>query len=177
MRKVIVAVLGAAALIATLAPPLRRTPSFHVYADQRSWLGIANAGDVLSNLPFVIAGLAGLVLLARRPALPRRLGRSEAEAIDAARDRALRPLAALTFVGLVSIGLGSGGYHLRPGDASLALDWLPIVLALSWIAGLVIADRVDRRLGVAVATGGTLAAIAAVAVWYGVMRLDDRRRN
>ncbi len=138
------ATLASAAAIVALAPPVHRGPGFHVYADRRSWLGIANAGDVLSNLPFVIAGLAGFALWRRGTPW----------------------MAGPSFAGLIAIGLGSCGYHLRPGDASISFDFFPIVLTLSWIAGMVIADRHDRRLGLAVAVAGTLAAAASVAVWY-----------
>jgi hypothetical protein len=140
------ATLAVAAAIVALAPPVHRDPRFHDYADRRGWLGIANAADVLSNLPFVIAGLAGFLLWRRGRDAPW--------------------MAAPSFAGLVAIGLGSGGYHLRPGDASISFDFLPIVLTLSWIAGMVIADRHDRRLGLAVAVAGTLASAASVAVWY-----------
>jgi hypothetical protein len=106
------------------------------------WLGIPHVGDVLSNLPFVIVGALGL---ARRP----------------------RGLRALVFAGFIAIGFGSGGYHLDPGDAGLAFDFLPIVLTLAWLSGLVIADRIDAELGRKVAIGGTFAAVAGVAVWWG----------
>ena len=36
-----------------------------MFADQRSFLGIPNFGDVVSNLPFAVVGLWGLVLLLR----------------------------------------------------------------------------------------------------------------
>jgi hypothetical protein len=35
---------------------ITRGPGFHVYADQRTWLGVPHAGDVLGNLPFVVGG-------------------------------------------------------------------------------------------------------------------------
>ena len=132
--RVIAAVPVIAAVAAAVAPPVTRGPSFHHYADQRTWLGIPHAGDVLSNLPFVVVGLVGLVLLA---------------------SRAARPLVALVFAGFIAIGLGSGGYHLAPGDATLAFDWLPIVLTLAWLAALVIVDRVDRKLGLDAAGGAS----------------------
>jgi hypothetical protein len=138
---VIAAVIAAAAVVVVLAPAVRRGPAFHVYADQRTWLGIPHAGDVLSNLPFIVVGALGL---ARRP----------------------RGLAALVFAGFVAIGLGSGAYHVAPGDTSLAFDWLPIVLTLAWLAGFVIGDRHDAALGRAVAIAGSAAAVAGVAVWW-----------
>lgn len=38
---------------------------YHAFADQRGWGALPHAADVLSNLGFVIAGLAGLVVLWR----------------------------------------------------------------------------------------------------------------
>lgn len=149
--RVIAAVPVIAAIAAALAPPVTRGPAFHVYADQRSWLGLPHAGDVVSNLPFVLVGLLGLMHLVRAPQRP-----------------LVAPMAlvALVFGGFVAIGLGSGGYHLAPGDATLAFDWLPIVLTLAWLAALVIVDRIDRKLGLDAAAAFTAAAIAGVVVWW-----------
>ena len=44
-------------------PRIRQDPSVHRYADQRSWLGIPFTLDVLSNIPFVAVGVAGLIRL------------------------------------------------------------------------------------------------------------------
>jgi hypothetical protein len=55
-------VLAIAVGIAALLVP--RTPqplSYHHFADQRTWLGVPNFGDVVSNLLFLLAGVLGLV--------------------------------------------------------------------------------------------------------------------
>lgn len=140
-----VAVAGlvvAAAIAAVAAPPITRGPTFHVYADQRAWLGLPNAGDVLSNAPFIATGLWGL-LTARRS-----------------------PLAIALFLAVVGVGLGSGAYHLHPSDATLVVDWAPIVLTLAFLAALVVGDRLDPRAGRAAAIAFPLVALASVAVWY-----------
>ena len=57
-------VLAIAVGIAALLVP--RTPqplSYHHFADQRTWLGVPNFGDVVSNLLFLLAGVLGLVFL------------------------------------------------------------------------------------------------------------------
>lgn len=131
-----------------LMHPVINGPSFHHYADGRGFLGIPNAGDVLSNLPFVVIGILGL-LAARQV-----VGVS-------------RGLVALFFAGIMAIGLGSGAYHAHPIDATLAFDWLPIVLALAWLSALLLADRVDPRAGKVAAVVLPLAAIASVAWWWG----------
>src|SRR4029077_15104072 len=53
----------AVALSALLLPPIPQPLAYHNFADHRGWLGIPNFGDVVSNLPFAIVGLWGLVVL------------------------------------------------------------------------------------------------------------------
>jgi hypothetical protein len=45
---------------AMFAPRIAQPLSYHHFADQRSWLGIPNFGDVASNLGFAVVGLWGL---------------------------------------------------------------------------------------------------------------------
>jgi len=47
----------AIAAIALLVPP--QSLSYHNFADHRSWLRIPNFGDVVSNVPFAMAGVCG----------------------------------------------------------------------------------------------------------------------
>src|ERR1700686_140785 len=51
------------AVLAFLLHPIPQPLSYHNFADQRSWLGIPNFGDVISNLPFALVGIAGLIFL------------------------------------------------------------------------------------------------------------------
>ena len=127
--------------------PVINGPTFHQYADARAFFGIPNTGDVLSNLPFVIVGIAGL-LAARRV-----VGVS-------------RGLVALFFASILAIGVGSGAYHAYPTDATLVFDWLPIVLSLAWLSSMLLADRVDRHAGRVAAVVLPLAAIGSVVWWW-----------
>src|SRR5689334_21810090 len=63
--------LCALTLTALLAPPLPAT-TWHVphFVDSRSWLGVPNAGDVLSNLAFLAMGVWGSERLRARPDAP-----------------------------------------------------------------------------------------------------------
>ena len=120
--------------------PLTRGPAFHVYADQRTWLGIPHAGDVLSNLAFVVVAMWAL-------------------------RRARSPFARACCAGIALIGVGSGIYHVAPGDTTLALDWTPIALGLAFINAAVIDDRFGMRAGrLALVIGGALA-LGSVATW------------
>jgi hypothetical protein len=127
--------------------PVVKQPGFHRYADSRTLLGLPHCGDVLSNLPFVVIGVLGLVTARRAVGLP-------------------RGLVSLFFASVLGIGLGSGAYHVHPSDATLALDWLPIVLALAWLTSLIIADRVDVRAGRVAAVVLPLLGAASVLWWW-----------
>lgn len=133
-------------LVALVAPRVATSPGFHRYADDRVWWGVPHAGDVLSNLPFVLA--AGWAWWRRRAA---------ALVVG---DR----LFAATVCAVAAIGIGSGGYHVAPSDLGLMADWLPIATAVMLLLSCVLEDRfgADWRvpaLGVALAVG-------AVGYWW-----------
>src|SRR6266516_3730666 len=63
--------IGVAALLLTflawtVLPAIPQDPGYHLFADQRQWLGIPHAADVLSNAAFVLVGLYGIARLAAR---------------------------------------------------------------------------------------------------------------
>jgi len=130
-----VAILAAAACVVVLGP-IERGESFHRYADQRAWFGIPHAGDVVSNLAFVVVALWS----ARRvPALGLAVG---------------------------AIGVGSAIYHWAPGDLTLVLDWVPIGVTLMLVLAIVIADRIGSRAGQLALGVGPLGATLAVGYWF-----------
>lgn len=128
------AILVAAVCVVVLGP-IERGEGFHRYADQRRWLGIPHAGDVLSNLAFVVVAV-----------------------------RALREVPVLALA-VAWIGLGSATYHWSPSDTTLALDWAPIGVTLMLVLAAVIHDRIGARAGRVVQGSGPLAAVAVVGYW------------
>ena len=118
--------VAAAALLAfaVWGPFLPASAHQHDFADQRGWQGLPCALDVLSNLPFAVAGAWGLVWLRRLGAL--RLC------------PATRATAALFFGGLVLTAVGSGWYHWQPDDAGLLWDRLGMAAAFAGLLGLAV---------------------------------------
>ncbi|MBC7438002.1 MAG: hypothetical protein H7332_18265 [Bdellovibrionales bacterium] len=146
--------LGAGLVLLALAvfgPALAQSSLHHDFADHRAWLGIPCALDVLSNLPFALWGVAGLVAVRGAPV--------------AVAQGAQRSMATLFFAGLIVTAAASGVYHLRPDDAGLVMDRLGMVLPFAGLLGLAVADRVSNRAGVA--TGLTILVLGplSVAVW------------
>ncbi|MEP6790149.1 MAG: hypothetical protein ABI907_02195 [Ramlibacter sp.] len=135
--------------LAVFGPPITQPGQYHAFADQRALLGIPFAMDVLSNLPFAAAGIAGAWCLWRAPA--------------GAISNVQRAMSALFFAGLLMTALGSSWYHLRPDDAGLAVDRCTMAVAFAGLLGLAAADRVSERAGALL--GMAVLVLAPFAVW------------
>lgn len=138
-------------LAAILAPVVNQPATYHAFADHSVWRGVPHAGDVLSNLPFALCGLAGFWLFWRLPACTV--------------DNGHRATLNLLFAGLVLTALVSGAYHWRPDDAGLALDRLGMGVALAGLMGLAAAERVSARAAGFLAVGILVASALAVHTW------------
>ena len=92
--------------------PIAQPDHYHHFADQRTLFGLANAGDVLSNIGFLLVG--GFGLLRWRGADARVAGHGAY---------------GVFFAALALTAAGSAWYHLAPGDGRLVWDRLPIALA------------------------------------------------
>ena len=135
-----------------LQPAIPQPLAYHQMADQRSWLGIPNAWNVLSNLPFAIVGTLGMAAVLR----PRLTFHDPWERW---------PYFTL-FEGVALTALGSGYYHLAPDNARLVWDRLPMTVGFMGLLTAVLAERVSvpvaRRLFVPLLAIGA----GSVGVWY-----------
>jgi hypothetical protein len=138
-----------------LAGPTPQPLWYHDFADQRPLLGVPHACNVLSNVPFLIVGIAGMAFLAGDR---RRRQRAFLEPGEAA------PYW-VWFGGLTLTGLGSAYYHAEPNNARLVWDRLPLAVALMGLFTAVLAERshpwcARRLLGPLVLVG------AASVLWW-----------
>jgi hypothetical protein len=152
MRTRVLLVVAAVAILAVAClATITRGPDFHHYADARTWLGIPHAGDVLSNLAFILAA----ILVGRSRAADLRTSRNAAAAyVGGAR------------AGMIAIGIGSAAYHVAPRDLALVFDWAPIALTLAIVTAAVATDRAGPRTGRITLAVSAVCAIGAVAWWY-----------
>jgi len=97
----------------------------HPFVDARSWWGLPNTLDVLSNLPLVLAGVAGFWTLRGRT-----LAQPTAHALR------------VFFAGLIFSGLGSASYHWAPDAGSLVIDRLGMAVAFAGVLALAVAERI-----------------------------------
>lgn len=134
--------LLALAAVALLAPPLATPQVFRTLADTRSFLGIPNFADVVSNLPLLVVGLWGLHA-SRSGGWPWRV----------------------TFLMVALTGPCSAYYHLAPDDTRLMWDRLPISMAFMALLAAVLGERVGERFGVRLLVPLVLAGAASVLYW------------
>lgn len=125
----IVVVLTAAAATFSM-PPIPQDPAYHAFADRRTMAGIPNALNVLSNIPFLIAGWLGLAVL-----------RAPGARMDPRRTHAYAAL----FGGTALTGFGSAYYHLAPDNARLVWDRLPMTVGFMGLLTAMIAERASER--------------------------------
>jgi hypothetical protein len=147
---VLPACLVAIAVLAMLwVGPIEQPADYHYFADQRAWLGIPSAADVLSNLGFALIGGYGLNLIWQHRDNP-----------------SLRSSLSgyfLFFAGLILTAIGSGWYHLAPDDARLVWDRIPIALACAGLLSAFWCETMGGRGRVTL--GLAIFAVASVAWW------------
>jgi ceramidase len=120
---VLLGVMAVTLIALLLVPPIPQDQSYHLFADQRTLLGVPNFWNVVSNLPFIAVGAVGLWQFHRDPAV------------------------IMIFLGIFLTGFGSSYYHWHPTDGTLFWDRLPITLAFMAILAVVIEERVNARAG------------------------------
>lgn len=146
------ALLAAAALYVWIGP-IPQDPAYHRFADSRPWFGVPNAGDVLSNLAFVLAGTAGAGWLLTGAGRRSCRTRTEFRAY------------LLFFAGCLLTAFGSGWYHLAPDNARLAWDRLPMTLGFMGLLSAVVAERVSEERARRLLWPLALFGVASVGYW------------
>jgi hypothetical protein len=140
------------AIIAMLLHPIPQPLAYHNFADHRGWLGIPNFGDVVSNLPFAMVGLWGLMVLFT-PNPPQFVDPRE------------RWFYAVMFAGLILTAFRSAYYHLAPDNARLVWDRIPIMMVFMALLAAVIAERVSVPVGLVLFPVLEIIGVTSVLVW------------
>ncbi len=107
--------------------PIPQPLEYHDFADKRTIWGIANFFNVVSNAAFLIPGIAGLWLCARRPPHQARWAWTT------------------LFASVAAVAIGSSYYHLAPADGPLFWDRLPMTVGFSALLVALIDGYVVKR--------------------------------
>jgi len=106
--------------------------TYHQFADKTRMVGVPNALNVLSNLPFVVVGLLGLMFMMSSPS------RRPSVFLDASE----RAPFWVYFIGLIFTGLGSMYYHANPNNETLTWDRMFLAITFMALFTAMLAERV-----------------------------------
>lgn len=141
----LLAVTGTALVAAFFVDRIPQDPAYHAFLDGRTIFGVPNFWNVVTNLPFLAVGVAGL-LHAREAALPRHF--------------------IVYCAGVALVALGSAWYHLVPSNPTLVFDRLPMTIAFMAMFAAVVADRVSLPLGQALLWPCVAVGIGSIGWWH-----------
>jgi predicted membrane channel-forming protein YqfA (hemolysin III family) len=137
--------------LALFLPAMPQPLAYHDFADKRQVYGIENFLDVVSNLAFMLVGLAGLILVLRR----RTCFETPAE----------RWPYAVFAIGVLLTGAGSCYYHLEPNNETLFWDRLPMTISFMSLIAAQLVDRIDVRAGLLALVPMLVLGVASVVYW------------
>lgn len=154
--KALLLITIACVVAAVLLPAMPQPLSYHEFADCRTLFGVANFFNVISNLPFLVAGGWGLWLIFR----------GDGHFLDA---REQLPYLVF-FLGAFLTCFGSAYYHFAPDNLRLVWDRLPMTLGFAGLVAAALAERLDLRLGLRSLWPLLALGVFTVIFWYGTER-------
>ncbi|MCG8505237.1 MAG: ceramidase domain-containing protein [Sphingomonadales bacterium] len=127
--------------------PIAQPQAYHAFADSRGLSGIANFGNVVSNLAFLASGGIGLFICATR-----------------------RPEGAylawtVFFAGVTLVSAGSATYHWAPDDTTLVWDRLPMTVGFMGAYAALLAEFLRRDLEKQLLVPALLMGVLSVLYW------------
>jgi len=137
-----------------LVAPVGQDLGYHNFSDGNGFSYLPNTLNVLSNIPFFLVGLTGLVAMNRG-------GKQSLKLIDNNR----LPYFFL-FAGAVLVGVGSSYYHLIPNNETLVWDRIPMTIAFMGLYSVIISEFISVRLGKLAIIPLIVIGICSVLYWW-----------
>jgi hypothetical protein len=131
--------------------PVPQWPSYHCFADDRSWLGLSNAQNVLSNLGLFIVGAWGCLFVVSRR------GRVVAGRVW--------PQYTVFFLGVFLTAFGSAWYHYAPDNHTLVWDRLPMTVMFMGFLTVFVGELMDHKAADTLLLPLLLTGFASVILW------------
>lgn len=128
--------------------PIAQNTAYHSFADTRGVLGIPNVLDVLTNLPFLVIGLAGVRFYLTSGAGP------------------IRRAWLVLFAGVAFVSVGSAYYHWNPDNTSLVWDRLPMTIAFMGLFVALLGEYLGHRVATFLLYPAVLLGLATVVYWH-----------
>ena len=126
---VLLALVLGSLIVVLLQAPIKQDLAYHHFIDTRNFFGIPNFYNVISNFPFFLTGIAGVLFCTRRASVD------------------VRPEWLCFFAGITLVSIGSAYYHFNPDNQSLVWDRLPMTLMFMALFSLIIHDFLGEKTG------------------------------
>lgn len=126
--------------------PIVQDRGYHLFADTRNCLGVANFANIASNLLFLLVGAAGAIGCWRR------------------RSGAWRSWLVF-FAGVALVFFGSAHYHGNPNDDTLVWDRLPMTIAFMALFAALVSEHVESKIEIPLLAAALAIGIFSVLWW------------
>jgi hypothetical protein len=148
-RQLLLAIIVVGSLALMLSqPPFGQDPRYHDFADRRVFWGIPNFFDVISNLPFLLVGIAGVGFCLRNGFGAR------------------RPGWIVFFTGVALVSIGSAYYHWDPHNESLVWDRLPMTIGFMGLFAALWGEYVRQNIVRFLLVPAVLLGFCSVLYWH-----------
>ncbi len=137
-------------------PPISQSVDYHQFADQRTYFGISNFFNVVSNIFIFSPGLVGLILLLQP--------RESLLYITFIKFSERWPYFIL-FLSVMMASLASAYYHLAPDNARLVWDRIPIAIGIVALLSTVLIERINTNIGFILLPFFILFGVGSVIYW------------
>jgi len=145
-------VVFVAILTVFFIPAIPQDIGYHDFADNRTFFGVPNFFNVISNLPYLIFGLIGYYLLFKE--------------VQLHIIQSLKLAYTVFFIGVTLVCLGSGYYHLDPDNSSLLWDRLPMTLAFMSFFTVILGEYVHEKTAQQLYFPLLIIGLISVVYWY-----------
>ncbi|MFT6747155.1 MAG: multisubunit Na+/H+ antiporter MnhG subunit [Glaciecola sp.] len=144
--RVLLILLGVIALVAyLLSPSLNQDTNYHLFSDQTQCAAVPNFWNVITNVPFLMVGVLGL--------------------IKSKYFTKLKLQKQVFFAGISLVAFGSGYYHWNPNNSTLVWDRLPMTVAFMALFSVIIGEYFNEKLGRKTFVPLLITGIASVFYW------------
>lgn len=146
-KYLLIAIIGISFIGIFFLDPINQDPTYHNFADIRSFFGIPNFVNVISNIPFLLIGIYGALYT-----------------FNHHQKKAPVSWTAL-FIGVALVCFGSGFYHWNPAYDPLVWDRLPMTIGFMGLVTGILSENINPQIERVLLAPALLLGIASVLIW------------
>ncbi len=115
-----------------IVEPIPQPQIYYNFSDKNNYFGINNFWNVISNIPFLVVGLMGLVLDRNKKLIHE--------------NYLITPVYSIFFLGVFLTSFGSSWFHLNPNNETLVWDRLPMTIGFMALTIGLLSEYLNREL-------------------------------